>query len=139
MQRGEEGGVLAGEDGERMKIDVEVEDVEVGGGAADEFDHAGVRCVVDLEVAGEAGGGVADGDELGGGAAVARGEEGDVMAHGDEGFGEPVDDAFGAAVPQGGDGFEERGDLRNTHQKLNSGDRVFSCTANVAPSCRVGD
>jgi hypothetical protein len=98
-----------------VEVDVEVQDVELVGLAADELDHAGVGGVVDLEVAHEAGGGVAGGDEFGRGAAVAGGEEGDVVAEGDERFGKPMDDALGAAVAQRRDGLEERGDLRDAH------------------------
>ena len=87
----------------------------VVGLAADELDHAGVGGVVDLEIAHEAGGSVAHRDEGGGGAGVAAGEEGDVVAGGDEGFGEPVDHAFGAAIEAGRDGFKEGGDLRDPH------------------------
>ncbi len=115
VHRRDGGGGAAPGEGEGEVVAVVVDDVELVGALVDhvQLNQGGGDGV--LERVFEAQGALGAGDEGGGGAGVAAGEEGDIVAAADELLGEGGDDALGAAVEQGRHRLDQGGDHRDLH------------------------
>jgi hypothetical protein len=98
-------------------VGVEVDHVEAAGLAADLGQHGHVGGQVRLERGGvQADGLVAHDHQLGLGAGVAGGEQGDVVAQVDQGVRQVRDDPLGAAVEAWRDGFVQGRNLGDPHE-----------------------
>ena len=96
-------------------VDMEMEDVERAGQGADavEHDDVGRNRILDARVEPQCG--VAEGDEPGGGAGVAAGEQGHVVTLPHQLLGQVGDDALGASVQARRAAFVQGSDLRDFH------------------------